>query len=408
MPKRIEYKGNNTYILRVVIGYNPTGTVKTKNITITANSKFEAEAKYNCWKANIENSLQLKGVIPETVNDLIDHWYENVGSIGKKDSTKASDKHTSMRIREALGHLKVSKVTYVHLNKFTKALEEAPNLNDPDKHLSTRTIRGYQNFLKKIFSYSVKIGIRIDNPCDNMTIIPKKKTKITLPSLNYMQKFLKEMDKLPINQKTALYLALFLGLRRGEICGLHWDDINFKENTITISWNRVKNDKIVKNSSQHNIIIGSSILSTPKTEESSRILAIPRTLSEMLINLYAENNKHIEIYKKHPNYQKSFAEYVIINPETGAPISVDTVSRITSRLCKKIGGLKFSTHRLRHLATSVLIDQKLSLKEVQTIIGHADAKTTLDTYTHILRPVCRDAADTMENFVKNLKEPSIS
>ena len=150
MPKKIEYKGSNVYVLRVPVGRNEHGNVQTKNQTITAESLEDAEVQYIKFEALVKSSdIGSEFKPPETVADLVEHWFYNVMRISSKKTTAATNRRISTRVVEALGHLKIKKVTYLHLNKFTAQLQMERNRNNPDKFLSERTIRMHQEYLKQ-------------------------------------------------------------------------------------------------------------------------------------------------------------------------------------------------------------------------------------------------------------------
>ena len=198
-------------------------------------------------------------------------------------------------------------------------------------------------------------------------------------------------------------MALVLGLRRGEICGLRWQDVDFKSNIITVRWNRVKYDKAAT-VSKNAIIIGASILQSPKSEEGERQVAVPEEIMKELKELKLLNESNTAVYQSVPGYEPIFSEFLILNEATGRPINVDTLSRFTGRISKYCGREGFTTHKLRHLATSVMLDQKLPVNVVQSVLGHADSKTTLDVYAHLLRPVNTEAAQIMGNFLQNMRK----
>ncbi len=403
MPKKIEYKGSNVYVLRVPVGHTQRGYVKTTNKRVVANSMAEAQALYYKYEAGVKAEIESSGATPKTVKELVEHWFENVGNIGRKNTTIATDRHTSQRIIEALGDLHVRKVTYTQLNRFTANLIDEQCRNNSGRALSNRTVRMHQDFLKKLFDYAVKIGLRLDNPTEHMTFVKKSRKKIALPNMNFIKDYVQTIDEKSTNLRCAAYLALALGLRRGEICGLRWQDVDFQSNIIMVKWNRVKYDK-AGTVSKNAIIVGASILQSPKSEEGDRQVAVPNEIMEELRELKLLNDSHKAVYQSVPGYEPIFSEFLILNEATGRPINVDTLSRFTGRISKCCGREGFTTHKLRHLATSVMLDQKLPVNVVQSVLGHADSKTTLDIYAHLLRPVNTEAAQIMGNFLQNMRK----
>lgn len=143
----------------------------------------------------------------------------------------------------------------------------------------------------------------------------------------------------------ALSLALTLGLRRGEICGLRWSDINLKESTITISNQRQRMED------------GKIIDCPPKSESSYRELPIPAAIVRPI------------------RAQWQLSGYVC----NLSPSGLDAAHR---RLTKDLSLPPITLHGLRHSMATAFVRHGGDLKTLQMILGHASYATTADIYTH--------------------------
>ena len=186
--------------------------------------------------------------------------------------------------------------------------------------------------------------------------------------------------------KLILNLALLSGIRRGEMAGLRWENVNFDENYIYICESRV----VVEG--------GKEYTKNPKTQAGIRKIYIP----ERLVNVLEEYHKrYLENKLK---YGKQFKDkgYVLSKPN-GEPFSPQGISnnylRFMERHKDRIRYLKF--HGLRHTYASVLINQNTNPKTVQHNLGHADVSLTLSIYSHSFEATEKEAAECLQ---KNLKQ----
>ena len=160
-------------------------------------------------------------------------------------------------------------------------------------------------------------------------------------------------------------LAIFTGLRRGELLGLEWKDFDFENCLMDIRRNSLwtKEKGIYTD--------------TPKTKGSIRMLKIPRELANQLLE-----------YKKfQDDYKTSLGDKWIecdrlFTKADGSPMSVRAPRRFLENFCKKHSIRYCNIHSFRHFNASVLISNGVDVKTVQACLGHNDANTTLNIYSH--------------------------
>lgn len=181
--------------------------------------------------------------------------------------------------------------------------------------------------------------------------------------------------------EVAITVALSLGLRRGEILGLRWRDLDLEGSPGTV---------VVQNQLQR----GRSglVLTDVKTMRSRRRLHVPDQLVEDL--------------KRHKAKQSADrlllgAEWrdewgLVFTTPFGTPIDPRNFSRLVNELCIRAGVGRWSTHELRHSCASLLLAQGVPLEVVSETLGHSSIRVTKDVYGHLMAPARALAAEAMQ------------
>ena len=190
---------------------------------------------------------------------------------------------------------------------------------------------------------------------------------------------LKAAEVEPIHIRTLVELALFTGLRRGEIVGLKWEDIDLENQLLSVkrSIYKPKNEKALEKA--------------PKC--SIRTLAIPCRLCDTLTEYKAHQDRHASFLgSSWKNLGYVFTE------EDGYVMNPHTPTKQFSKFLKRhnIRHLKF--HGLRHTSATMLLSNGCDIKTVSTRLGHSDIETT-NIYVHALASVDRMAAQTFDRMI---------
>lgn len=256
---------------------------------------------------------------------------------------------------------------------------------DEKRSLSDKTVRHYHAFISSILSTAVVWQVIFANPCERVK--PPKVTKKEAKYLeeNELQTLLQILDTLPEEEnQNCLMIKLLLstGLRRGELCGLKWQDINFGDLTVTIKRNLLylPNKGIFED--------------TPKTETSNRSV----TLSNSIISLLNEHKK-MQLRKQFELGDRwTYTDYLFTS-WNGLPLHPDTISSWFKELVKKYNLPDVSVHSLRHTNATMLLMNGLPEKAVSSRLGHANVTTTRNIYSHALQSKDKEAAEIMDNIL---------
>ncbi|MGM9936559.1 MAG: tyrosine-type recombinase/integrase [Candidatus Ornithomonoglobus sp.] len=244
--------------------------------------------------------------------------------------------------------------------------------------LSDKTISEYHRLISSILTAAVQWQVIHSNPCNRVK--PPKVERKEARGLDEYEaaELISCLQSEPIKYKTAVMLTLYTGMRRGEICGLDWSDVDFENNLLSITKSVV-----------YTVNTGLQEGQT-KTKSSQRIINIPEEMTTLL-----------KVYKKEQMKQR-FAMGDLWNEtgkvftnESGGLLSPDTLSAWFKKFVKRHNLPDIHYHNLRHTAATLLIAGGVDVATVSKRLGHADKTTTLNTYTHAIKSADKAAAEKL-------------
>lgn len=259
------------------------------------------------------------------------------------------------------------------------------------KPLSPKSVKNSVSFISSVMEYAMRLEIVEKNPCRNALLPPLTDSKEKdIYTVEEAQLFINTlMDKAPLHYQVFFILAIYGGLRLGEICGLEWDAVNFEDNIIHIC----KSASFI----QHEGIV----VHTPKTRSSNRYLKLPTLVFDYLRKL----KKHYEDESERLGTKWIDTDNAVIKTEFGSRINPLTPPKWLRRFCEA-NGLRFvSVHSFRHLNASLLIGAGSDVRTVSACLGHSTPTTTLGIYAHaFLENQAKASVAVANNFA--LKIPS--
>ena len=183
-------------------------------------------------------------------------------------------------------------------------------------------------------------------------------------------------------------LLAYSGIRTGELLALKWADVDFEENTISIT-------KTLYNPSNNK---EKYQLLTPKTRGSIRSIKIDPNVMKLLKIHKAQQNE-LKMYTRDKYLDKDF----VITKSSGHPEIIKTIQNRMQRLLKLAKIEKNVTpHSLRHTHTSLLIEVGVGIKEIQQRLGHTDIETTMNIYAHMSKNMEEKASQKFSELMKGL------
>ncbi len=361
MAGTMQKRGNNKWQFEVACGTDASGKriryYKTFTGTKREANKALAEFITECERGNVQKSSSL------LLNDLIKIYLDEYVSRELKTSAKSAvNSHIKTWINPLLGNKKISKLTRLDIQKFINHISDSK---------SPKTVRNVYSTLRGIFNYAIELDLISDTPCKNIRLPKKQKSEPKFYNFEEINILLQALDKLTgeeFKYKIVIQIALFGGLRKAEILGLNWEDINFENQVIKIQRNRL-------------VAVHQGVYEdTPKTEDSERTVSLP---AEVFNNL-----KKLKAYQAEQRLSKTYYKNspAVIRNEIGEPLYPQVLQRWFKRFCDHNNIKYLGLHSLRHTHASILASmQDLDLASISKRLGHSQISTTLNIYTHLFK-----------------------
>lgn len=241
--------------------------------------------------------------------------------------------------------------------------------------LSANTLKKHMALIRGALRYAYRLGAIGSDPCDRIVMPSMKKfvgRAYTEEQAIALLHAAKGEDIEPV-----VVLALMLGLRRSEILGLRWSDIDFGgevvhiRNTVTKAYSVIESERTKSKASRRDL---------PLTHELAAYLRKLRAeQSERALRLGAEYTRNDHVAVRHD----------------GRDFSADGLSSRFTRFLQRHDLPRVRLHDLRHTAASLLLAKGLSVKHIQEYLGHENVETTLSIYAHLNPTASRDTANAL-------------
>lgn len=271
---------------------------------------------------------------------------------------------------------KVNKVTRLDIQKYINRLA--------DKGLSPKTIRNYYSVFRNIMEFAVKLDIIPDTPCKFVTLPKKESHEARFYTQEEVITFLSALDALPddeLHYKICMYIMLFGGLRKSEVLGLNWEDIDFENNTVKVCRTR-------------QIAPGIGVYEdTPKTEKSNRVISLPAEIFDMLKDLKVQ-----QLERKLLLQNKYIDSPAVIQDYEGECLYPQALQRWLVSFCDKNNLKYIGLHGLRHTHASMLANMGTDKMQLSRRLGHSQLSTTLNIYTHLFEDTDKAIADNLSDI----------
>ena len=353
---------------RYTAGHDPeTGKAIYKNVL----GRSQAEVKEKLKQAIGETrALDITKAGKYTVGEWMEVWFQDYAKIKVRPSSHQTYQgYIHNHIRPNIGDIPLEKLTSLDLQKFYKKLLAQGRVDRVEakgqpKGLSAKTVRNIHQILSSALKLAQEQRLILTNPAEGCALPRVEHQEMKTLTTVQLASFFREARESGVFE--LYYLELATGLRRGELLGLKWEDIDLERGNL-----RVRR--------QVSRINGEVVEAPLKTKNAYRTLP----LAEDTVSVLREQRRKV-----------GNSPWVFPSPN-GGPISPDSVLHMLHRVLKRAGLPKVRFHDLRHTFATLALQNGVDVKTVSGMLGHFSAGFTLDTYAHITSAAQRQAAQTM-------------
>lgn len=369
----ISRRKDGRWEVNVNLGFDAEG--RRRRIRMCTKTRKEAQERLS----ELLQRQQAKApvvAVPEslTVGEYLKRWLGDYAATGVRPKTFHSySQLVRLHLVPSLGAIPLARLQPLHLQRLYSEKVKAG--------LSPRTVRYLHAILHKALDHAVRWDLATRNVADSVAPPKLQQREMSVLTAEQASAFL---EAAAADRLHALYVvALTTGMRQGEILGLRWRDVGLDTGSIYIkrTLNRVR---------------GEWLYAEPKTARSRRHVTLP-AVAVIALRQHREQQQG-EKEMLGGNYQDLG---LVFCKASGEPLDGSWVTHHTQHLLRKAGLPKVRFHDLRHTHATMMLQQGVHPKIVSDRLGHSSIKLTLDTYSHVLPTMQREAADRVDELFRS-------
>jgi integrase len=365
------FKRGRTWTYVLSLGRVP-GTGKKRQRWV-GGFKTKADAELALTRALAAQDGGVTVVTTTTVNvaQFLDEWLEAVRPSLKATTAKSYVEMMQGYVAPRIGDVLLTRLNPGHLRRLYGELLVSGRRR-ASGGLSTRTVVYTHRVLSHALSDAVRWGMLTANPAEKVDPPRVVTPEMRVWTAEEARRFLALVQDDRLYALWAVFLAI--GLRRGEVAGLRWDDVDLERREAAVRRTRV--------------VVGWQVhVSEPKTRSSRRTVSLDPTTVAVL---RAHRSRQLEERLAWgPTWQDS--RHVFCS-EDGQPVHPQRITKAFDRMVAVHGLPKIRLHDLRHTSASLALLAGVHPKVVSERMGHANVGITLDTYSHVVKGMQEEAA----------------
>lgn len=361
----IYQRPDGRWCAQIPIGYEG-GKLKRK----TVYGKTEDEVWQDLVKIQRDKQQGLPIVTKgQTIGKFLEGWLEDSVKPSVREQTyKTYESTVRLHIIPVIGKVALDKLTPQDVQRM---MREAAKKDFTATHVAyCRTI------LRIALNKALKWGLVARNVAALADPPKRQRYDAQYLTVDEARRFFKVVRS---DRLEALYVVTTtLGLRKGEVCGLRWQDIDLDNGELTVRY-------------QLQRVGGKKQLVEPKIDRSRRTIALPPFVVTAL-------RAHEVLQRADRKWAASkWQEHgLVFTTSIGTPLEQSNLSRAFHALLDTAGIPRQRFHNLRHSAATLMLAQGVEAPAIMAVLGHSHISTTINLYAHVMPEVKRDAADRME------------
>ncbi len=356
------YKRGNRWVAQV-------GSGKNRDY-----KSFDTQREANAWRhkrvEEIRQGLVFIGA-KISLSKFLDDWLVVTENSVRPNTYLQYSQIVHQHIVPTLGKILLKDLRPDHVQQlYTKKLENG---------ISARTTQLIHAVIHRALNHALKQGLVVRNVSDAVTRpkVPRKEMK-TFDDYQVRQLIQAAEGT---GMQTLFWVAVSTGLRKGEILGLKWSDLDWNNGRLQIQRQvqRRKGEGLV--------------FCEPKSASGRRVIILGEKTLDRLHEYREEQSK--ERFRVGDQWQEND---LIFPASTGTILDQSKVNKVYKKCLKKAGLPNLRFHDLRHTAATLMLQQGIHPKVVQERLGHSDISLTLNIYSHVLPSMQEEAAEKMDDL----------
>lgn len=372
IKKYTKKDGSTAYQFNAYLGIDPL-TGKSKR---TTRRGFKTQKEAKLALAQLQLNIESNSIIKKdysTFKNIYELWFENYKLTVRNSTSQRVTYLFNSQILPEFGEKRINKITTPICQKI---------VNKWNSNGAPNRLRSYT---KKIFQYAISLSIIDSNPMDNI-LIPRNtnsnKEKVTYffdkLELNSFLSSIEENENL--GTFSMFHTLAYTGLRKGELTALNWADIDFNNNTLSVSKTGYYLD-------------GKARIEATKTSKSVRDISLDDKTVSLLKKWKFEQKQ--ELLSRGIRIKKNNEQLIFNNEENRM-----YYNSFLNEVLKRYKDYNITPHGFRHTHASLLFEAGASIKQVQERLGHKNINTTLEIYTHVTKETEKETAKSFLKYME--------
>lgn len=305
------------------------------------------------------------------LEEYLNTWFDGHKS-SLKQSTQDKYRYSLDNVIDVLGEVTLADLTGHHIDEFYQ------ELNGRDEFCST-TVRTFGKVLRTALKSAVKRGLIENNPSETINLPKARDKEMDYLTRDQVDRFLEECkDHWPY--EGLFTLAIYEGLRRGELMGLKWKDIDFEKQTLSVRRQLLRRWNY------------GFYFDTPKSKSSKRCVDLSG-LSFEVLKKHKERQEELKAEEDEWEYDE-----LVFTSMSGTILMPRNIRKNLKKHLNRSDCPLVRFHDLRHTCATLLMSEGVNVKVIANQLGHSKPSITWNRYGHVSPSMKRDAADAMDNL----------
>ena len=399
MKGHIRRRGKNAWAVKIDHGTDPvTGKRRTKWHSVKGErGKPPTRADAVRLRTKLLYELQEGSYVEPaklTVAELLDKWLADAANAVRPKTHERYAEIVATHLKPALGQHALARLQPIHIQE-AWSQAQAAGRRDGKGGLSAQTVKHHHRVLSQALKWAVRLRLLAQNPVEHVDAPRPRRREMQILSPAEVAQVLAAVDGTWLHM--PILLAVTTGMRRGEILGLRWRDVDLDAGALSVRQmlEQTRGDAAGDDGRRPSVLR----FQEPKTARSRRRLDLPAMTVDALRGHKARQAERLLALG-----HRQTGDDLVIARQDGEPLHPDTLTKEFAGVVAGLDVPRVRFHDLRHTHLSHLLLNGVHPKVASERAGHASVTITLDTYSHVLPGMQADAAKSIDALLRTAIE----